>query len=91
MLRKSGFTQLHDEGSPASWILLSSHDTESGFIQRQNRIGRWIWTWNFVIVRRYFFQFDDCTLWTVSNVTYSNLPNNHVGPFNRVGGRFLRN
>ena len=23
--------------------------------------------------------------------TYSNLPNNRVGPFNRVGGRFLRN
>ena len=23
--------------------------------------------------------------------TYSNLPNNGVGPFNRVGGRFLRN
>ena len=22
---------------------------------------------------------------------YSNLPNNRVGPFNRVGGRFLRN
>ena len=22
---------------------------------------------------------------------YSNLPNNHVRPFNRVGGRFLRN
>ena len=24
-------------------------------------------------------------------VTYSNLPNNRVGPFHRVGGRFLRN
>ena len=24
-------------------------------------------------------------------VLYSNLPNNRVGPFNRVGGRFLRN
>ena len=24
-------------------------------------------------------------------VYYSNLPNNHAGPFNRVGGRFLRN
>ena len=23
--------------------------------------------------------------------TYSNLPNNRVGPFNRVGGRFLNN
>ena len=70
VLRKSRFAQLHDEGSPASWILLSSHDTESGFIQRQNRIGRWIRTWNFVIVRRYFFfQFEDSTLWTVSDIT----------------------
>ena len=59
VLRKSRFALLYDEGSPASWILLSSHDTESGFIQRQNRIGRWIRTWNFVIVRRYFFQLED--------------------------------
>ena len=27
----------------------------------------------------------------VFHSTYSNLPNNHVGPFNHVGGRFLRN
>ena len=44
VLRKSRFAQLHDEGSPASWILLSSHDTKSGFIQRQNGFGRWIRT-----------------------------------------------
>ena len=29
--------------------------------------------------------------WNPILFVYSNLPNNRVGPFNRVGGRFLRN
>ena len=30
--------------------------------------------------------------WSPQNLnTYSNLPNNRVGPFNRVGGRFPKN
>ena len=28
---------------------------------------------------------------SIQKFNYSNLPNNHVGPFNCVGGRFLRN
>ena len=33
----------------------------------------------------------DNRLFIELQVQYSNLPNNRVGPFNRVGGRFLRN
>ena len=36
-----------------------------------------------VLILLFFFIKNSCT--------YSNLPNNSVGPFNRVGGRLLRN
>ena len=36
-------------------------------------------------------QYIGMLLWKRKIVKYSNLPNNRVGPFNRVGGRFLSN
>ena len=41
-------------------------------------------TWNYFFLLAH----EKMLIW---KATYSNLPNNRVGPFNRVGGRFLNN